>query len=87
MCGLSVESGSVVSLHDSASDLCSIALVQFLNANKAENIHSVPKINLFLPKSNCEVLVLGTLKSSWVELFKNAYVSDVMRHMQKRIHL
>lgn len=64
MCGLSFESGSVVSQHDSASDLCSIALVQCLKANKAENINSVPKINLFLPESNCEVLVLGTMKSS-----------------------
>lgn len=59
----------------------------FSNANKAESITSVPHINLFLSKSNGEVLVLGTMKSSWVALFENAYVSDVMSPTQKRILL
>lgn len=49
---------------DSASDLYSIVLVQFLNANRAENINSVSKINYFLFTSNCEVPGLGTVKSS-----------------------
>lgn len=41
------------------SDLWSIDLVQFLSAIKAENINSIPKVNIFLSTSNCEVLVLG----------------------------
>lgn len=59
----------------------------FSNANKAESINSVPQINLFLCKRKSEVLVLGTMKSSWVALFENAYVSDAMSPMQKRILL
>lgn len=49
---------------DSASDLYSIVLVRFLNANRAGNINSASKINYFLFTSNCEVPGLGTVKSS-----------------------
>ena len=71
MCGLNFQSGSTVSQLESASDLRSIDLVQFLDASKTGNITSDPKINLFSSTNNCEVLVLRIMKSSWIASFED----------------